>query len=138
MSPGLVGSGGGLNQYCSTMAVAARIDEGRVVIELSGLDWILSFKRRLAIPVGSITAVEAKPPESIQRLPGRWLRLPGTYVPSMVHHGSYGLGDKREFWAMFRQERVLVMRLKGWDYSRLILGVPDPDRVAAELSSIRR
>lgn len=120
------------------MTVAVRVAHDRVTVELRGLDRILSLKSRLDVPSGAITAVEAKPRESVQRLPGRWLRLPGTYVPSMVHHGSYGLGADREFWAIFRQERVLVIRAHGWDYSRLILGVPNPDEVAAELSSIHR
>ena len=120
------------------MAVDARIEADRVIIELSGLDRILSLKHRLTAPLDAITSVECKRRESIQRLPGRWLRLPGTYVPSMVHHGSYGLGANREFWALFRQEQVLVIRLEGWEYSRVILGVAEPERVAAELSSARR
>ena len=120
------------------MSVAARLAGERIVIELTGLDRLLSLKSRLEVPVAAIKSVEAKPRESIQRLPGRWLRLPGTYVPSMVHHGSYGLGAGREFWAIFRQERVLVIRLEGERYSRLILGVPNPDEVAAELGSLCR
>ncbi len=120
------------------MAVNARVETDAVVVELSGVDRILALTHRLRLPIESITSVESKPRESIQRLPGRWLRLPGTYVPSMVHHGSYGLGANREFWALFRQERALVIRLEGWEYSRLILGVADPDRVVKELSSLRR
>ena len=120
------------------MAVTARVADDQVIVELRGFDRILSLKGRLAVPAATITSVEAKPRESVQRLPGRWLRLPGTYVPSMVHHGAYGLGADREFWAIFRQERVLVIRTEGWNYARLILGVSNPDEVAAELSAITR
>lgn len=125
-------------RYRSTMAVTVHARADTVVIDLSGLDRFLSLKRRLDVPRAAIISVEAKPREAIQRLPGRWLRLPGTYVPSMVHHGSYGLGANREFWALFRQERALVIRVEGWHYARLILGVADPDRVATHLSSLHR
>jgi hypothetical protein len=97
---------------------------------------VFSLKRRLVVPLRAVSSIEAKRREDVQELPGRWLRLPGTYVPSMVHHGSYGRRPHREFWAWFRQERVLVIRLQGWDYQRLVLGVPQPDAVAAELTKV--
>ena len=116
------------------MAVAVRVEEDHMVVELGGWDQFLSIKRRLDVPLIAITSIEAKSREDIQRLPGRWLRLPGTYVPSMVHHGSYGRRPHRDFWALFRQERVLVLRMDGWGYERVVLGMEDPDRVAADLT----
>ena len=118
------------------MAVAARLESDQLIVELTGLDTVLSLKARLEIPMSAVTSVEAKGRDSVERLPGRWLRLPGAYVPSMVHHGSYGWRPNRDFWAVYRQEKVLVVRLDGWDYRRLVLGVRDPDRVAAELSRV--
>ncbi len=115
------------------MGVRTGLEDGYVLVELTGWDWLLSIKRQLKVPLNVITGVEAKSREEIQRLPGRWLRLPGTVVPSMVHHGSYGRRPHRDFWALFRQERVLVLRMNGWDYERIVLGMEDPDRVAADL-----
>ncbi len=121
-----------------SMSVAAHIDGDQLIVELTGFDKLLSLKGRLQVPVRAVASFEAKDRESVERLPGRWLRLPGTYVPSAVHHGSYGLGSHRDFWAVYRQERVLVVRLDGWDYRRLVLGVSDPDRVAADLARVVR
>ncbi len=120
------------------MAVNARLQGDHIVVELTGLDRVLCLKGRVRVPLEAVTSVEAIDRESIERLPGRWLRLPGTYVPSLVHHGSYGWGANRDFWAVYRQERVLVVRLKNWAYRRLVLGVPDPDRVASELAQFVR
>lgn len=115
------------------MAVAAHVEGGHLIVELAGLDRIFALKHTLSVPLESITEVETKARDEVERLPGRWLRLPGTYVPSMVHHGSYGRRPNRDFWALFRQERVLVIRAEGWDYQRIVLGMADPDAVAAEL-----
>ena len=118
------------------MAVRIGLEGEYLLVELTGWDRVLSIKRQLEVPLSVITGVEAKSREEIQRLPGRWLRLPGTYVPSMVHHGSYGRRPNRDFWALFRQERVLVLRMEGWDYQRIVLGMEDPDSVAAELAKV--
>jgi len=118
------------------MAVRTGLEGEHLLVELTGWDRLLSIKRQLKVPLAAITGIEAKAREEIQRLPGRWLRLPGTYVPSMVHHGSYGRRPHRDFWALFRQERVLVLRMDGWDYQRLVLGMEDPDSVAAELARV--
>lgn len=118
------------------MAVRTVLEGEHLLIELTGWDRVLSIKGRLEVPLSVITGIEAKRREDIKRLPGRWLRLPGTYVPSMVHHGSYGRRPNRDFWALFRQERVLVIRMDGWDYQRIVLGMEDPDSVAAELARV--
>jgi hypothetical protein len=116
------------------MAVHAAVEPQHLLVELAGWDRLLTLKRRVRVPLDAVSAVEAKHRSEIKRLPGRWLRLPGTYVPSMVHHGSYGRRPHRDFWAIFRQERVLVVHCRGWEYERLVLAVPDPDFVAGELS----
>lgn len=94
---------------------------------------MLALKARLRVPLSAVVEAVCKHRSEIERLPGRWLRLPGTYVPSMVHHGSYGLRPNRDFWALFRQEQVLVVRCEGWDYRRLVLAVDDCEGWADEV-----
>ncbi len=118
------------------MAVHAAVESEYLRVDLTGWDRVLSLKSRLRVPLASISAAESKHRSEILRLPGRWLRLPGTYVPSMVHHGSYGRRPHRDFWALFRQERVLVVHCRDGDYERLVIAVSEPDRVAAELSRV--
>ena len=120
------------------MAVKCSLQGDHLVVSLTGWDRVLSLKGRLDVPVAAVSEVEAKHRSEIKRLPGRWLRLPGTYVPSMVHHGSYGRRPHRDFWALFRQERVLVVHCRDWDYERLVLAVPDCDHIASELAGVVR
>jgi hypothetical protein len=67
---------------------------------------------------------------------GTWLRAPGTYIPGLVRHGSYGRVPHRELWAVFRQKRVLVITIRDWDYARVILGIGDPETQAAAISTV--
>ena len=120
------------------MAVSASLQGDDFVVSLTGWDRVLSLKGQVRVPLSVVAAVEAKHRSEIKRLPGRWLRLPGTYVPSMVHHGSYGRRPHRDFWALFRQERVLVVHCRDWDYERLVLALPDCDGIAAELTGAVR
>jgi hypothetical protein len=58
---------------------------------------------------------------------------PGSYVPGLVHYGSYGTSPNREFWAVFRQQRLLVVDIEAWRYARLVLAVRSPDMIAADI-----
>ncbi len=120
------------------MAVECSLQGDDLVVTLTGWDRVLSLKSRLRVPLSAISGVESKHRSEIKRLPGRWLRLPGTYVPSMVHHGSYGRRPHRDFWALFRQERVLVVHCRDWEYERLVLAVPDCDQIATQLAGVVR
>jgi hypothetical protein len=116
------------------MAVEVRIDGNHLTVTLRGWDKVFALKGRLAFPLGSVALAEAVNGDAVERLPGGWLRLPGTYVPGAIHHGSYGRAPDRDFWAVFRQARVLVVRLEGETYRRLVLGVADPDGDAADVT----
>lgn len=65
---------------------------------------------------------------------GTWLRAPGTHIPGLIRYGSYGRSPHREFWAVLRQSRVLVITVDGWDYTRVVLGSKNPEAHAAVIS----
>jgi hypothetical protein len=62
------------------------------------------------------------------------MRLPGTGVPGVIRAGSYGTGERRDFWNVRRGEYCLVIQLEpGQEYRRLVLEVADPQEVAERL-----
>jgi hypothetical protein len=97
-----------------------------VMVSLTGLNRLFALKGRLDIPKGHITSVDVMPRKSVPPSPGTWLRAPGTFVPGLIRHGSYGREPNREFWAVYRQREVLVIGVADWAYGRLVLASRDP------------
>ncbi len=120
------------------MSIEVSIEPEFVHVELGGINALLALKRRLDLPAGQIVRSRAMARRDVPRGEGTWLRAPGTYVPGLVRHGSYGRPPHREFWAVFRQERVLVIELRDWDYARLVLAVEQPELLAANIASVSR
>lgn len=118
------------------MAIDIHSRGSDVVVALTGFDRIFALKSRLEIPKDRISAVDVKKRRELEsEARPSWLRMPGAHVPGLVRHGSYGLDPRREFWAVYRQENVLVISLRDWEYIRLVLGIPNPWSVASWLQA---
>ena len=118
------------------MSIRIRLSGDLVVVSLSGLAQLFALKGRLDIPTGHIMSVEVMSRTDVPRTPGTWLRAPGTYIPGVIRHGSYGHEPNREFWAVYRQKEVLVVGVSDWAYSRLVLATQDPHADALLLTSL--
>jgi hypothetical protein len=95
-------------------------------------DRLLACRRALDLPWGDIIGIAAYPAVDVPR---EGLRLPGASAPG-IRAGSFGTGPDRDFWDVRRGHRLLVIALRpGSEYRRLVLEVPDPDSVAADLLS---
>jgi len=116
------------------MAIDIEVSKDLVVVNLTGKDRFFALKSRLRIPAEKISSVEVLPRREVPPARGAVIRLPGTYIPGVVQHGSYGLGANREFWAVYRQEEVVVISVDDWDYRRLVLGTDNPAIDAIRLS----
>ncbi len=117
------------------MSVELTVEPKALEIHLGGIDGVLAIKRHLQIFTHLITGVEAMDRKAIPPGQGTWLRAPGTYIPGLIRHGSYSRVPYREFWAVFRQKRVLVITIRDWDYARVILGIRDPETHAAAIAT---
>ncbi|MGF1616613.1 MAG: hypothetical protein ACFCU2_02225 [Acidimicrobiia bacterium] len=116
------------------MAIEIEVSGDLVVVRLTGRDRVFALKGSLKVPVEKIRSVEVLPRREVPPGKGLLLRLPGTYFPGVVHHGSYGFGPNREFWAVHRQEEVVVISIEDWDYRRAVLGTDNPAMDAMRLS----
>lgn len=120
------------------MAIELTTDPNSVTIGLTGLDGVFAIKRHLTVPTHLISGVEAMDRKDVGYVEGTWLRAPGTFIPGLIRYGSYGTVPLREFWAVYRQKRVLVITVRDWDYARVILGIRDPETYAAAVSAAIR
>lgn len=108
-----------------------KISDGTLTLRLAPLEVPLAFKAKLEVPIHRIVSAEGTPRSEVPH--GPLIRAPGTYIPGLVRFGSYGRKPNRQFWAVFRQDPVLVIDIEGWDYQRLVVGVPDPAQAAGTI-----
>lgn len=111
------------------------IDDDRIVVTPRGIHQLLAFKRRIEIPLSCLRAVRADPEAARGFFHG--LRSPGTNVPGLLTAGTYYTGRERQFWAVRRRERVIVVKLQGHPFDRLIVEVDDPQREVARIEAAR-
>ena len=104
-------------------------------VRLTGSDRYLALKAELDVPWAKLTAIQAMDQNAVPYAESTWLRAPGGYLPGVFRHGSYGWKPNREFWAVWRQTRVLVIDVEDWDYRRLVLGVEHADGLANRLTA---
>jgi len=118
-----------------TMDIDVAVEPPTVQIRLGPIQRLFAVKRRLEIPLHLLVSAEAMDRKAIPAGDGTWLRAPGTHIPGLIRYGSYGRAPDREFWAVLRHRRVLVVTVHDWDYARAILGIGDPDSHAASISA---
>lgn len=111
------------------MAIEIAAEPGAVTVRLRGWDRVFSTRRRLEIPARCIAGATVIARAEIRR-PVVSLTNTGAYLPGLLHYGPFGRGPNREFWAVRRQERLVVIECRGWSYARVVLGVPEPEMVA--------
>ncbi|MDH5372137.1 MAG: hypothetical protein OEX97_04245 [Acidimicrobiia bacterium] len=113
------------------MRVKVSDDGSSVVFRLAPFEMLLALRGKLEVPVDRINSVQAVPRTEVPH--GPLLRAPGTYIPGLARFGSYGKKPNRHFWAVSKQDPVLVVDLEGWDYSRIVVGVADAAQTAGSI-----
>jgi hypothetical protein len=116
-------------------SIVRRDDE--IVLVLSTGEHILSTHRDVHVPVSAVTSVEVveRPLDLVAIRDGHIRRLGGR-APGWFAYGSFFDGSIRRklFAAVARQPRGLEIRLEGAAYTRLIVGLDDPEIIKAGLS----
>ena len=101
-------------------------------LRLDGLDAVFCLRRRITMPV---TVVDGVCVSRRDLIPTEGLRLPGTAIPGVIRAGSFGTGDRRDFWDVRKGQELLVLQMTpGAEYRRIVLEVADP---RAELARLR-
>jgi hypothetical protein len=109
------------------MAISLVVTPTGLRVQFTGADLIATCSRGLDVPfervVGSRVMPRGDAVASSPRLP-----CPGSWWPGRLRAGSWGIGERRQLWAVRRGEDVVVVYLSGRPFHRLVLDVGDAHR----------
>jgi len=102
--------------------------EGKLVIDVEGLDKLWAFKSRLEIPLNHISGVRSGADEHAEGI-----RAPGTHFPGIIAAGTFRQIGKKVFWDVHHLERAIAIDLHHDSYSMLVIEVADPEATIREI-----
>ena len=108
------------------------LTKDELVVHLSTWEAVASVHRSLRIPLANVRG--ATEDEGFR---GRelGLRAPGTGLPGVLHAGTFYKDGDRQFVFIGPNTHPVVIELENEKWSRIVLGVEDARRTAAEVSS---
>ena len=100
------------------------IADGKLLVNVRGVDKILSFKSSLEIPVEHIIGIRSDPAIAKEWWKG-W-RFPGTGIPGVITAGTYYKDGQRVFWDVHNPDKAVVINLRDETFDRLVVETEDP------------
>jgi len=117
------------------MSVSTSTASGAFTVHLRGLDAMWSLARDVVVPVAAVLDVRIVAWTEVRA--GLGWRVGGTYWPGRIATGHYqvaGASDERQFLVVFRErERLVLVETELPSKRRIVLQVPEPERLVAEL-----
>lgn len=116
------------------MATSLAVTSTGLLVRFSGPDRVAACCRALHVPfervVGSRVMTRRDAIASSPHLP-----CPGVWWPGRLRTGSWGVGERRQLWAVRRQVYVVVVYLSGRPFHRVVVGVEDPRRTHRDVEA---
>jgi hypothetical protein len=113
------------------MARTVDISPDEVVISLTGWTAVAALRRVVRIPRSTVRAVSTEPWH------GDGIRLGGTSIPFRDYRqGRFRKNGRRQFLSFERRDHVVALEVDrdAVGYDVVVVGVDDPQHVAAELA----
>lgn len=107
-----------------------QITEDHLMVRPRGINTVLSFRRELSFPLKHVRGATVDDGITNE---GKGVRGPGLGLPN-VWRGTFTHEGEKTYWNLRRPERPLVIQLAEESFSRLILGVADPEDLAAAIN----
>lgn len=111
------------------------IEGDNLVVEMHGIDIALSTRHRIEYPLAHVVNAEVVTNLLAQSHVG-W-KMAGGYWPGAFRNGYFRERGKRVFWNVrpLKTSRAVAINLKDQDTVRLVLGVEDPEAIAATINA---
>ena len=110
--------------------VSVRVVDDTVIVTALGNKRFLALRRQVTFPRQQISGVRIADFRTIPL----GLKMPGTAIPGVITAGSYGSGAQRTFCLVRKGRQAVVIDLHACEYARVIVEVPNPEAVVAELT----
>lgn len=118
------------NRQGTKASNSVQITEDHLVVRPRGINAILSFRRELSFPLKHVRGATVDDGITDE---GKGVRGPGLGLPN-AWRGTFTHEGERTYWNLGRPERPLVIQLEEEQFSRLILGVADPEDLATAIN----
>lgn len=103
---------------------------------MSGTDVLATMAREIKVPLDQVTDVSVTTRSTARRELG-W-RVGGTFLPGLVTAGWYtvrGADGRRQWWAVYRDNDVLVVNTSIKRPARIVIQSADRDALCEQLRS---
>ncbi len=113
--------------------VTVELDDGKLILEMEGLDKLWTLKSRLEIPLAHVRGASYDP--TLADVSWKGIREEGTRIPGLITGGTFYQEGKRVFWDVKDAEKTVVIDLVDERYDQLVVEVGDPLAVVDEIQS---
>ncbi|MFN3216825.1 MAG: hypothetical protein ACE367_10050 [Acidimicrobiales bacterium] len=122
------------------MGLEVRVDSTALDVNVTGADRFWGLRSRLELPTGRIVSAKVRPTSEAKA--DLWMRAAGLGFPRMAAVGYFhGRTAKRQWWRVYRADRVVVIDLdEASRFDRIVLQIDppdDPDLVVAAIDDAR-
>ena len=106
------------------------IQDGELVVGLSRWEKAGALHGDVRVPLRSVedVSVSAQPFADL-----RGMRAPGTGWPRVIALGTFRYSGNKDFAALYRRKRAVIVRLRDAGFRRLLIAADDAEAVAARL-----
>jgi hypothetical protein len=116
------------------------VDGGDLVVRLSPLEKICTFRGNVRVPLTAVRSAGMDPDAWRALISLRRARIsPGAGIPGVLHLGTSGFGSSRTFAAVYGKRPAVRVDLDSTShYAQLLVTVPDPEAAAANIMAAAR
>lgn len=107
------------------MAVRLDVDPAGFTVRLTGLDRVAAGRRELVVPFDRVLGARVMTRRDALASSPR-LAAPALCWPSRYRTGCWGVGERRQFWAVGTGSDLLVVYLSGRPFHRVVVDVDEP------------
>jgi hypothetical protein len=113
--------------------VEVKVDEGRLILEMEGLDKLWTLRSRIEIPLKHVRGARFDPSVA-QQATKAFLEV-GLHLPGLIMAGTVYQEGRRVFCDVKDASKTVVIDLLDERYDELIVEVADPMAVVEQIRS---
>ena len=115
------------------MVADIEIDGAILVVHIRGADKFWALATKLEVPLAHIAGVDIDVADARDAWHG-W-RMGGTNLPGVITAGRFVHHGEWTFWDVHDPSKAIAIRLHDERYSRVVIGVEDPQATAAAINA---